>query len=317
MPHRLPQLPGLGIDDDPPLSPLHQLLYKPKDVRKPQNLEPVVTLDDLRRTGVIGLRDTVHSSLAYPGLSPNFLNEPLDGVLSDQEGDDEDAACDLRSSCSGGAGGGGGGRGAGRADRQAAGRCGSPDQQAAAAASGSKGGSVGVAGVVGVGDPQRFNATAAARAALLHEKPAVVERMEKGVQACAVLRDNRHYRLFSLGVFQPAVNDVRTRSMYRVELHKHLSSTNLRAPQGDKEVRSAVQHDTVGSRIERMFNRVLRQGVEEPSAPPSAGGPLPLGAGGGAASWQQQQGMQQGTQGMQGMQQAMQSTWSSGMTGGL
>lgn len=39
------------------------------------------------------------------------------------------------------------------------------------------------------------------------------------------------------GVFHAGVNDVRTRSMHRVELHKHLSSTNLRAPQGDKEVR--------------------------------------------------------------------------------
>ncbi|GIL99732.1 hypothetical protein Vretimale_4869 [Volvox reticuliferus] len=111
---------------------------------------------------------------------------------------------------------------------------------------------------------------------LMHEKPSVVERMEKGVAACAVLRDNRRFRLFSLGVFQPGVNDVRTRSMHRVELHKHLSSTNLRAPQPDKEVRSAVHNDTVGARLERMYHRVLRS-VDE-SAPSSP----PLGSGAGA-----------------------------------
>lgn len=92
------------------------------------------------------------------------------------------------------------------------------------------------------------------------------------------------------GVFQPAVNDVRTRSMHHVELHKHLSSTNLRAPQPDKEVRSAVHSDTVASRLDRMYHRVMRS-VED-SAPPSpplgglagmAGG-LALGGGGGFGS---------------------------------
>lgn len=42
-------------------------------------------------------------------------------------------------------------------------------------------------------------ATSLARATLLHERPHVVERMEKGVAVCAVLRDNRQFRLNSLG----------------------------------------------------------------------------------------------------------------------
>ncbi|EFJ51901.1 hypothetical protein VOLCADRAFT_116088, partial [Volvox carteri f. nagariensis] len=130
-------------------------------------------LDDLRRTGVIGSRD-IQSSLAYPGLSPNFLNEPLDPGSDDERDEYDDGGSDGRSASSGGAGKGGrGGRNQPRSM--------SPDQGP------------------GRMDPLRYSATASARAVLLHEKPSVVERMEKGVAACAVLRDNRRFRLFSLG----------------------------------------------------------------------------------------------------------------------
>ncbi|KXZ56540.1 hypothetical protein GPECTOR_1g485 [Gonium pectorale] len=211
-------------------------------------------LGDLRRSGVIGSRETLRSSLAYPGLSPNFLNEPLDGVLSDTE--DADDLDQPGGEWDEGDGVGSTARLSASA-RRAGVRGSSPDQ--------------------GPGSDHQYNATAAARAALLHEKPAVVERMEKGVAACAVLRDNRHFRLNSLGVFQPGVNDVRARSMHRVELHKHLSTVNLRAPQPDKEVRSALQQDTIGTRLERMYNKVLRAG------PAAAGGAGGAGTGGGGA----------------------------------
>ncbi|GLI69155.1 hypothetical protein VaNZ11_013723 [Volvox africanus] len=246
MPNRLPQLPSPVMQLDDALgSPRHQLhfIYKPKDARKIQSLDPVFTLDDLRRTGVVGSRD-VQSYLAYPGLSPNFLNEPPGGASDDEHDDYDDGGSDGRSTSSTG-------KGHGRVPQRSP----SPEQ-----------------GPCRI-DPLSYSATTAARAMLIHEKPSVVDRMEKGVAACAVLRDNRRFRLFSLGVFQPAVNDVRTRSMHRVELHKHLSSTNLRAPQPDKEVRSAVHNDTVGARLERMYHRVLRTVDESaPSSPPLGSG---------------------------------------------
>jgi hypothetical protein len=68
----------------------------------------------------------------------------------------------------------------------------------------------------------------------------------------------RHHA--SAGVFTPSTNDIRTRSMHRVELHKHLSQTNLRAPQGDKEVRRLVSPSQDAA-------RPLRVGLTVPLPP--------------------------------------------------
>eukprot|EP00198_Chlamydomonas_reinhardtii_P014115 XP_001703452.1 hypothetical protein CHLREDRAFT_168966 [Chlamydomonas reinhardtii] len=203
-----------------------------KDTRRVQKLAPVVTVDELRKTGVLGARHTITSSLAYPGLTAKSLWEPPDAGAG-SGGDADDSASDSPSAASGAA------RGSPAAAKGPV-RMASPDQCSHLCLL------------------TQYDATAAARSTLIHERPNVVERMEKGVAVCGVLRDNRHYRLNSLGVFHAGVNDVRTRSMHRVELHKHLSSTNLRAPQGDKEVRSAVQQDNVGTRLEKMYNRVLK-----------------------------------------------------------
>ncbi len=48
--------------------------------------------------------------------------------------------------------------------------------------------------------------------------------------------------------------------MHRVELHKHLSQTNLRAPQGDKEVRRLVSPSQDAA-------RPLRVGLTVPLPP--------------------------------------------------
>ncbi|KAG2483445.1 hypothetical protein HYH03_017699 [Edaphochlamys debaryana] len=254
---RLPALTG-GTEDA-----LHGL-YQPRDTRRMQSLEPVYTLEDLRRTGALASRTVPQSSLVYPGLSPSFLTRHVDPEGADPDGGDagDDAGSEAPSRTKapgprrgGGVGGGvEGGTGGTAGAKGSPGRSPSPDQASRQDAG------------------RQGAATAAARAALLDSGRGahVVDRMEKGVAACAVLRDNRHFRLNSLGVFQPSVNDVRTRSMHRVELHKHLSQTNLRAPQGDKEVRAAVTSDTVGARLERMYNRVLRT-VDEPAAPGTAG----------------------------------------------
>ncbi|KAG2450136.1 hypothetical protein HYH02_000239 [Chlamydomonas schloesseri] len=218
----LPKLSGATLDDaDLSFNPA---IYTSKDTRRIQKLAPLVTVDDLRKTGVLAVHHNTTSSLAYPGLTAKSLQEPQDGITG-SGGDVDDGASDAPSGASGG---------------------------------GARGNAATAKLPVRIASPDQYDATAAARSTLLHERPNVVERMEKGVAVCGVLRDNRHYRLNSLGVFHQGVNDVRTRSMHRVELHKHLSSTNLRAPQGDKEVRSAVQQDNVGTRLEKMYNRVLK-----------------------------------------------------------
>ncbi|KAG2442732.1 hypothetical protein HXX76_002814 [Chlamydomonas incerta] len=239
----LPKLPGATLDDaDISFNPA---TYTSKDTRRVQRLAPVVTVEELRKTGVLGVRHNITSSLAYPGLTAKSLQEPPDAGAG-AGGDADDGASDAPS-----------------------------------AASGAARGSPAAKGSARMASPDQYDATAAARSTLLHERPNVVERMEKGVAVCGVLRDNRHYRLNSLGVFHAGVNDVRTRSMHRVELHKHLSSTNLRAPQGDKEVRSAVQQDNVGTRLEKMYNRVLKSQYLTDD-PGSVTWGVPAGSGGGA-----------------------------------
>ncbi|KAF5831284.1 hypothetical protein DUNSADRAFT_13340 [Dunaliella salina] len=116
----------------------------------------------------------------------------------------------------------------------------------------------------------QFVPTAAARQQLCSEKPALLHRMDDTLARCRVLRDNRNYRLNSLGVFDDDKNEVRARSMQRVQVHKDLSTTSMRLPDARKEVKSERPDSSMEAKLERMCEKVCQSHPEQlASKPPS------------------------------------------------
>ncbi|KAJ9534805.1 hypothetical protein QJQ45_017229, partial [Haematococcus lacustris] len=103
----------------------------------------------------------------------------------------------------------------------------------------------------------------------------ITQRMDATVQNCRIARDNRSYRLNSLGVFEADQNEVRSRSMMRVSLRKELSTASMRLPQPQKEVKLSRPDDSLAVRLERMCGRVMRSIEHDPRAVrgPAAGHP--------------------------------------------
>uniref|UniRef100_A0A7S3VI76 Uncharacterized protein n=2 Tax=Dunaliella tertiolecta TaxID=3047 RepID=A0A7S3VI76_DUNTE len=115
----------------------------------------------------------------------------------------------------------------------------------------------------------QFVPTAAARQQLGSEKPALLQRMDDTLARCRVLRDNRNYRLNSLGVFENDKNEVRARSMQRVQVHKDLSTTSMRLPDTHKEVKSERPDSSMEAKLERMCYQVCQSLPEQPAKPPA------------------------------------------------
>lgn len=84
------------------------------------------------------------------------------------------------------------------------------------------------------GDGHGWHPLKSAKLQLAIEKPGMLTRMEDAVEQCRIARDNRNFRLNSLGVFENSTNEVRARSMLRVHMHKELSTTSMRLPQQNK-----------------------------------------------------------------------------------
>eukprot|EP00798_Chlamydomonas_sp_ICE-L_P025335 gene25335-10992_t len=107
----------------------------------------------------------------------------------------------------------------------------------------------------------------AAKSQLEQEKPEIIEKMDKAISQCDVAKQNRSYRLNSLGVFESDVNEARANSMHRVELHKGLSTTSMRLTNSTtKDVKLTVPDESVAGRIEKMYNRVLKS-IDETAFP--------------------------------------------------
>ena len=78
---------------------------------------------------------------------------------------------------------------------------------------------------------------------------------------------------YSAGVFESEVNEVRSRTMLRVQMYQELSTTSMRLPDNLKEVKP-VAAPTLANRLDRMCQKVISS-IDEPKkavARPRLGG---------------------------------------------
>ena len=84
------------------------------------------------------------------------------------------------------------------------------------------------------GTSSQWTPLAAAKQHLQLERPEVFDRMNRTIANCKVSRGMRKSRLDSLGVFESEVNEVRSRTQVRVQMHQELSSVSMRLPSNQK-----------------------------------------------------------------------------------